>query len=468
MTEIQDIGTRCELFVDDIFIDSMHGARLALQHPERREVAMTFDAPWEDYSAFGLSVFQDGDVVKLYYRAAMLTVPGKEVEQHLALAVSTDHGHSFSRPELGIIEFPGSVHNNLLQVGGFPRVPPAFLDANPACLPEQRYKGLDYFWGEGIDKELYALASEDGLRWRLMQKRPLQMPGRFDSINTAFWDSVNGCYRCYTRYLENLSESTTDDELVGAKAVVVRAIQCATSPDFLQWSPPVPLRYRDGDDAVQLYTNGILPCPGAEHIYLGFPNRYMQERTVHAQSRYPGINDALFMASRDGVNWTRYLDAWVRPGLDPHNWTHRNNYPIWGIVESSPSEWSMYISEHYDQPEIFTRLRRLSIRPHGFVSLHADYAGGEVLTAPLVFAGHQLRLNYATSAAGSVRVEVLQPDGLPIAGFAAGDMTPLFGDDLDAPVAWSSGSLASLAGTPVRLRFLLKDADIFTMRTVNL
>jgi hypothetical protein len=44
-------------------------------------------------------------------------------------------------------------------------------------------------------------------------------------------------------------------------------------------------------------------------------------------------------------------------------------------------------------------------------------------------------------------------------------MEPLFGDDLDAPVSWKeAGGLSRLNGVPVRLRFLLEDADIFSIR----
>ena len=105
----------------------------------------------------------------------------------------------------------------------------------------------------------------------------------------------------------------------------------------------------------QLYTNATVPCPGAEHIYLAFPNRYVQDRVPNPDHPYPGVNDALFMASRDCVHWTRYLEAWVRPGLDPLNWTDRNNYPTWGIVQTSDNEWSLYISEHYRHPDCDVR-----------------------------------------------------------------------------------------------------------------
>jgi hypothetical protein len=60
----------------------------------------------------------------------------------------------------------------------------------------------------------------------------------------------------------------------------------------------------------------------------------------------------------------------------------------------------------------------------------------------------------------------LQDDaGRPLEGFALDDMTPLYGDRLDHPVAWAGGGdLAPLAGRPVRLRVRLNDADLFAIR----
>ena len=198
---------------------------------------------------------------------------------------------------------------------------------------------------------------------------------------------------------------------------------------------------------------------------MGFPNRYVPERkpTIdHADG--DGINDALFMTSRDGVHWHRWLDAWVRPGLDELNWTERNNYPVWGIVATSPTEWSMYITEHYRHAPLPTRMRRLAIRPWGFVALHAEHTGGEMLTAPFIFAGAELRLNAATSAAGAIQVEIQHATGRPLPGFTLADMTPWYGNALEAPMRWKGGTLAPYAGTPIRLRIRLQDADIFSLQ----
>jgi hypothetical protein len=462
MPDVVQLGERRELFVDESLIAEMRGTRLQLSRPERREVAFTFDAPWEDNVAFPLSVFTDRDSVRLVYRAAIPDLT-REHEGIAALAESTDGGRTFHRPDLGLVEFAGSKRNNILAIGGPPGVPPAFLDINPNCKPEERYKGLASKW-----QELYAMCSADGLRWRPMLPQPIEMKGTFDTVNTAFWDSLHGCYRCFTRFFADVPPDGGDAGESETRPAAVRAIQSSTSADFINWTPPVPHQYNDQEQLTQLYTNSTLPCPGAEHVYVAFPNRFVEQRVGNPDHPHTGVNDALFMASRDCIHWTRYLEAWVRPGLDHRNWTERNNYPVWGIVETSPQEWSMYISEHYRQADAPGRLRRLSIRPHGFVSVHAGYDGGEMVTKSFTFSGREMRLNYSTSAAGSVRVEIEDEGGRPVAGHRLTDMQPLFGDELDRTVAWNGGSdLSRLIGKPVRLRFVLKDADIFAFRTVN-
>lgn len=453
------IGNRRELFVDDWLIEEMLGARMQLQKPERREVAFCMDAPWEDCVAFPDRVLPWNGGWRLYYRAGILDWNREEDTYVFALAESRD-GIAFTRPELGVCEFQGANRNNILQIGGFPNVPPPFLDAGPACPPEQRFKGIT-----ARALKAYAMTSMDGIRWTPLQEEPLELKGQFDTVNTAFWDTVAGCYRCYTRSWHDLTTGRLREGWNRDGIQPIRAIQHATSPDFIHWSAPEQLHYADGDMATHLYTNAIIPCPGAEHIYLGFPNRYIPERKPDPAHAYEGVNDALFMASRDGVHWTRRLDAWILPGLDPLNWTERNNYPVWGIAETSPTEWSMYISEHYRHKGVPTRMRRVAVRPWGFVSVHAEHAGGEMVTKPFTFSGSVLRLNARTSAAGAIQVEIQDEHGHPVSGFKLDDMAPWFGDALGAPVAWKNGcDLSRLAGQPIRLRFSLKDADLFALQ----
>ncbi len=447
-----DIGSRWELFVDDWLIDRQQGTSLKLNAPQRAEVVLTTDAPWEGVTSAYFSVVHDGDLVRLYYRGS---VPGSDhsEDQVTCMAESRDGIH-FTRPKLGLIEINGSAENNVVWKGTESHNFAPFIDTNPDCQPDERYKALAGIkapgknWQEGATAGgLFAFASPDGVHWHKMQKDPVLTKGAFDSLNLAFWDPARGQYSCYNRIF-------TDG---------VRAIQSSRSSDFLHWSDGVANRYAEGVPMEHFYTNATRPCLGAEHILFSFPKRFVPNRKKLPSHAETGASDAVFMSSRDGVNWDRpFLEAWVRPGRDQKNWTERNNMPAWGIAETAPGEWSMYISEHYRWPD--NRLRRLVLPRHRFASVHAGAAGGEFTTRPLTFTGDRLLLNYATSAAGSVQVELQDAAGKPLPGFALADMPPLYGDELDATVVWKSADVSSLAGKPVRLHCVLKDADVYALR----
>ena len=450
------LGTRVEMFVDDWLVDSnrTREVSLRLQTPVRREVVLTTDKPWEGPNSAYFTVFQDGPRIRLYYRGFIPEGGDASDKQVTCYAESTDGIH-FTRPSLGLHEFQGSRENNIVYVGVEAHNFAPFLDANPNAKADERYKAVG-----GVDSRLFAFRSPDGIRWNKLQPEPVMTKGAFDSLNLVFWDAQAKLYRCYSRHW-------TSGGYGG-----FRAVQHSTSPDFLHWNEPQANQYRAADKTEppmeHFYTSATLPCPGAPHHYLAFPMRFVPERKKKSSIPDAGVSDAVFMSSRDGRNWDRtFLDAWVRPGLDERNWTHRNTMPAWGIVQTGSDEFSMYVSEHFAWPD--NRLRRITVRRHGFASMHADYRGGEFTTRVLILGGKNLLLNYATSAAGSVQVEMQDEQGKPLPGYSLADGDLLFGDELDAVVKWKSGKdLSSLMGKPVRLRFVMKDADLFSMRFFHL
>lgn len=158
-----------------------------------------------------------------------------------------------------------------------------------------------------------------------------------------------------------------------------------------------------------------------------------------------------------------FLEAFLRPGLGPRNWVSRTNYPALNVVETGPGEMSLYVNRHYGQAT--ARVTRYALRLDGFASAHAGYAGGEVVTRPLRFRGRALEINYSTSAAGSVRVEIQDGSGRPLPGFTLADSREIVGDEIARTVSWrGGGDVSTLAGKPVRLRFALKDADLYSYR----
>jgi hypothetical protein len=112
-----------------------------------------------------------------------------------------------------------------------------------------------------------------------------------------------------------------------------------------------------------------------------------------------------------------------------------------------------------------TPFRRFTLRLDGFASVRAGADLAEMVTKPLRFKGHSLWINYATSAGGVVQVEAQEADGTPIPGFTLAENSTLTGDAIEQAVTWKSRKeVAELEGRPVRLRFVLQEADLFALR----
>jgi len=440
------IGTDRQLFVDEFWLAEAKGISRRLHHPVRREVAIAAENPWELGGVSYMVTFRDGDRFRAWYRCDK-EMPPKGTRQPLIAYAESDDGIHWEKPNLGLIEFDGSRDNNLVWNGPGNNMAP-FRDDNPQAPADERYKAIVR---TGV---VLALVSPDGLRWRLMQKEPILTDGPFDSHNIAFWDPWRKEYVAYTRGVAG----------TGNFKGGVRWIRRTTSKDFRHWTQLVPI---DAGTAPfeHLYTNACVPYERAPGTYLMFPSRIVVEREPIPGWRYgPGVNDIVFMSSRDGLHFDRsFMEAFVRPGLDPGNWHERSLYMERGILQTSPTELSLYGMENWRLPTV--HIRRFSLRTDGFVSVSAGYAGGELTTRPLVFSGDELELNYSTSAVGSVQVEILGLDGAPKPGFSLADCPQMYGDEIEGVVRWAKGkSVGALAGTPVRLRFVLRDADVFAFR----
>ena len=162
------------------------------------------------------------------------------------------------------------------------------------------------------------------------------------------------------------------------------------------------------------------------------------------------------MTARGDSHYDRtFREAFIRPGLDPARWGNRSNYAALNVVPTGPAEMSIYA----------TPFRRFALRTDGFASIHAGANPGEMLTRPLRFAGSQLSINYSTSAGGSLRVEIQDVDGEPVPGLALADCRTQVGDTIDQIVSWGrDADVSAVTGRPVRLRFVLQDADLFAIQ----
>lgn len=414
-------------------------------------------------------------------------VGGQSIDRRRHAYAESSDGIHWHKPDLGLESYAGCTADNLVLTSRrYGPIEPdvsagaIFLDTNPTASPAARYKALFRSFGA---HGLVALQSPDGLRWSPLHPEPVITAGSFDSQNLAFWDEARGHYRAYWRYTPGWQPPPAVWSPTGP-----RGIRTAISTDFIHWGEPKDLAFTGSPPPEELYTNAVAPYPRAPHLYLGFPLRYQVREPGPSLMALPdaehrawrsgyeprfgrALTDAVLMCSRDGETFTRWPESFLRPGPERSGtWNYGHQVPAWHLAETAsdlgpdaPPELSLYSVENYwIGPD--TRLRRHTLRLDGFVSLHAPRAGGEVHTPPLVFSGCELRLNFATSAAGEVRVELQDAEGHSLPGFALDDCDPLFGDSVDRPVTWrGQGDLSSYRGTAVHLRFSLQDANVYAL-----
>jgi hypothetical protein len=491
------IGTRRELFVDEVLIEAITGdARQLLHHPTPREIVLMCDRPWEGNGLNYVTVFQDGDLYRMYYRGIDADRGIWRTHETVYCYAESRDGVHWKRPNLGLVEFGGSKNNNIIlteedkafgrpgavkdSAGGGPGFAAynfaPFLDHNPATPESERYKAI----GGG---PILAFVSADGIRWRKAKDNPIILSktrGEFDSMNVAFWDGLRGEYRAYHRVTRHGRDLMTE-----------------TSKTFTEgWSERIFLEYTPSRGG-ELYTSQITPYHRAPHFFLGFPTRYEDRGLTPSTKHLPqwkvrqfrstadpregnAVTEGLFMASRDGRNFRVFQEAFIRPGLrTKDSWFYGDMYQNNGLVETmssiaedAPNELSMYLTEGTLQNGKPGKLRRYTLRLDGFVSIHATMEGGQVTTKPIRFSGTKLTLNYSSSARGGIRVGLVDTAGKAIAGYSLDECPWIYGDQLDRPVEWYrddevTNDVSTLAGQPVKIVFELKDADLYSYQFVD-
>jgi len=474
-----DLGSRRELFVDHALIERLENATLRLHQPIRAGVALKIDRPWEGPVNWGSVVIRHRDRYLLYYRG--MTLNKDDASGRTCVAVSSD-GIEWSKPALARDAITGRDDANFaVDDSGHPlaaTVSTVWLDTRPGVPEEERVKALKSVTLSGEEhtaykdpkgpKRIEMWASGDGLVFRRLPagRQPTLIsdyPNSFDGGNTMFWSEAENLYVFYYRIMTDSRQ---------------RTMARTTSPDLRQWSAPVPMTYGTAP-AEQFYINNTGAYFRAPHIYVGLAARFMQGRSAVTDEQAAAIglksprggrynrdcSDGVLLTTRAGSErYDRtFPEALIRPGPGAGNWVSRTNYPLNGIFPADPGQMMFFVNRNYLQDS--WHIERLLLRVDGFASVNAPHAGGSMLTKPLKISGATLQINYSTSAAGGIRVEVQDVAGAPVPGFSLEECPEIIGDEIERTVVWKHGSgLAALAGRTVRLRFVLHDADLFSFR----
>ena len=479
---VYELKGRREVCWDDFLIDKSHDTEVRMHKPVRRERVMTLNQLWEGNVCGYGSLLKVGDRYRLYYRGANQTEYSDGTvssnRSSVCLAESRD-GLRFDRVFVNQYDYNGVKTNNIVYYTGeyFDNFAVVY-DENPECLPEEQYKalgmlGTNHVLGHGLG----FFVSENGIDFTLKGK--LNLPGEFDSYNILFWDKTAACYRLY--YRSERRQEPEQFDVVTKSRKLFREVHMATSKDLEHFEVYGELDYGPEAEAIQLYTSQITKYERADHMYIGFPARYIDrweetesfadmplaERREYITRLYGRegtvVTDCGIMTSRDGYHFNRREEAYLTPGTERYaNWWYGDCFTVYGLMqtpseeEGAPDEISFFMGENYRIRDV--ELWRYTTRLDGFFSWYAGYKGGELLTRPFVFEGNCLEINFASSALGGLRIRLCDADGAELEGYDSG---MIFGDSVERKVRFAA-ELKKLEGKPVRMKLLLKDCDLYS------
>jgi hypothetical protein len=424
------------------------------------------EAPWERHDGMTASVIYDEEdgLFKAWYMAGHpVATPGAHDVQTQCLATSQDGIH-WERPKLGLHSALGSKENNIV-------IPAEYHDGmdhwetmlkDPVATdPTQKYKALgwsSYDW-DGPLAGIYTATSPDGLNWTHTPEpvfRYHPRPGTNDMgpIGDAQALMVDTRKRRYIAFLRGVD---------GGRHLSI-------SEDFDHWTQPQPFMYPLSDEET-LYNN-VGFVYGDQ--YLGFLTHFNRHALHQTQTLQ-------LLTSRDGEHWMRApaeqpiiglsdIGEWDRfqimlTGAPPirvgdklyiyYRGTNRRHAKV-------PSEFEPRIG--IDQEKRTMSIGLATLRLDGFASMDGSFDGGIVVTRPVLLGGDNLALNVKCDY-GQAQVELLDEQDQPIPGYTRQDCVPLKEDNVEARIVWQErNSLAELKDRPVKLKFYLRNARLYSYR----
>ena len=508
---VLDVADHRQVFIDGRFLAEAYSLELHVHQPIKTgEMNIKPEHPWEVGGVGPYSnVVKEGDTYHMWYH--VMTSVQWHIDKDagaVCYARSTDGIH-WEKPSLGVVEFKGSKENNIVlghgaggvrigQDGGM-----VFID--PTAPADQKYRMLIRHKETGKGA-CHIFSSPDGVRWRLTHPNAVtfdkqERSHHLDSQNVMFYDDRIEKYVFYGR--KNLRQRSSQGRAVArSESDRIDGFPVAQAMPVAIWSDPFDLSH--GERAVvDYYMSAAIKYPWADDAYYVFPTAYYHYIDGKLQGFPAGVPinagplHSQFAASRDGMLWQRYgRRPFVRLGMKGEfDWA--STRVIQGIVPSVDdrhmymyyrgSDWLHGWDRNEENKRLLTEagldadqniavLSRVVLRKDGLVSVRAPYSGGEFTTPVLIFEGKELVLNIDTSATGIARVGIVKADTGTIAGYDenGADLPAYTAEDCDLihttneinrVVTWSGKSdVSALAGKPVRLRFYLRDCDLYAFQ----
>jgi len=452
ITMASDATGNWQLFIDDYWIETSSGVAATLHQPTKHadNPLIVGDATWaRNPYGFGSVVFdEEEDVFKLWYMSYNYGFPLAD-RTPILYATSRD-GVSWDRPTLGLHEFRGSKENNIVltSYGHHDLYSPTVIIDPRDPDPERRYKMT--WWDFPLGPEPYqddgmcVAFSPDGIHWKRYPGNPVlsakKQENSISDVISVMFDRRSGKYVAYTK---GWADPWPDH----------RQIVRTESTDFVNWSEPeVVLRHERSLRDPQSYG---MPVTQYESVYVGLLASYKK----------PGNEtiDIQLAVSHDNQQWSRVAgQATFIPLGSNGDW---DDGMIFAFPMIRHQDRIFIVYGGWDGPHD-TRERHAAIglatlRRDGFVSLDARDTRGILTTRPMRNAQGPLLIN-ADASSGSIRVEVLGPDGEALPGYSSDDSAEVRTDSIVGRATWKTVNELPETDDPIRLRFLLANASLYS------
>ncbi|MEO5803302.1 MAG: hypothetical protein ABIR24_07205 [Verrucomicrobiota bacterium] len=425
------------LFVDEFLVESSSNVvRRVNQLTRNLGIANPIITGKEDQNFQPyLSVIRDDKTKKFRIWYGARTEDSNSMRSRLAYMESSDGIH-WQRPHR-VLNFPA-----LIQFGV------SVIDEGAQFKnPAQRFK-----YGWYMDGGLKIATSPDGLDWTLLTTNVV-VPHNHD-INGIFRDTLRNCY------VATLSFYLPDEKWSGLRRITKQS----ESADLVHWSEPWPVLTPDARDEgeTQFYAMDGYLIRG--DLTIGMVKVLRDDLKADAPPDPPdayGIGYTTLAWTRDGKNWTREREKFLDRNLEKNAWDHSHAW----IDEQLLVGTNVFL--YYAGYKRGHKMNRFEERQIGLITMPRDrYVAREsgeepgILRTPLLFLyGKKLSVN-ADASRGELKVQICDAAGKPIKGFSAKDFKPVTTDAVDAPLRWKR-PLSEMNRKPVRLEFLLKNAQLF-------
>jgi len=436
------------LFLDPWHLEYVRGFEPRMGQPLKsdRNPVMSPEFPPENMCIHLLgTVLYDRDVglFRAWYWTRGLTC------SYLRLATSKD-GYDWVRPQLDVVPGTNIVFDKVRKHHGISVI------VDPDDPDESaRYKLIisgGPWMGYGLG--LWAYFSPDGIHWRAAQQGPVLLAPS-DHHSTLYRDKDIGLYHTTLR-------------LHGCD----RRVWHTESEDMIHWRRPAVATEPDSGDPPQTHFYGMHLSPYGNYV-MGLISVFNTEEWDLHFGKGQGTIDVQLAYSRDGFCWHRVAQGRkFIPLGEPGSWDS-------GMVQSSTTaimldrEIRFYYAGnpggHGDlRPSNVGGMGVASLRPDGFLALHAGEGPAELMTRSFAVREPGVYVN-ADATQGQVRVALCEGSSAkPFAGFTFEDCRPLCGSGSTQQVTWAGNPDPTImVNRPIRIALRAQRADVYSVTLTN-